>query len=272
MTEMSTGSGTGSSTTTFEYDELGRVVREVGSCVLNPVSGQTVRLEKLRAFNLDSLVVSSVDRSVDCGSGTDTDTPRTTTIEYDAANRVRRMVNPAGGVTTYTYSDGNPMQLASITDPRGRRTEFTYSPINGKLATEYSDVTIANTKVWRLMHSYQYDPAGRLVAEVDGLNSVTVYAYTGDNLVLTKTRKDVENSKNDKKHDVEMWRGSYDARGNVISETVGGRQTTTYVYDAENRLQSTTVDPKWCQSHHDGASRRGRPRHRNGDQQRSADR
>lgn len=243
-TESTKVSGSSSAMMRFKYDKLGRVVWESSSCVTNPISGISSRLETVRQFNVDSLVTRTTDRSVDCQSGDDTDSPRTTITEYDAVNRVRKKITPGGRVTTYAYSDANPAQVASTVDARGRKVEYTYSPTNGKVATEYGDVTIANTKVWRLVHSYQYDPAGRVVAEVDGLNRTTTYAYTGDNLLLSKTRKQVENSKDTTKHDVEMWRGTYDARGNVISETIGNLQTKTYIYDAENRLQSTTVDPK----------------------------
>lgn len=239
----STETSAGGATTSFTRDARGRVVQQDDPCVTNPVTGVTVKKVTLRSFDKDGLVVEVIERAVDCTNGTTVTDDRVTHLEYDGFDRLVKTTGPTGAETSLTYDPANPSHVAHVTDPRGRTFDYTYSGINGKVATETSDIDISGTRVHRLTHSYQYDPAGRLVAESDALGRVTSYTYTGDNLLKTKVRKNVSNTRGKPAHDVEMWRGTYDGRGNVTSETIGGLHRTDYTYDSEGRLESTTVDP-----------------------------
>lgn len=130
-----------------------------------------------------------------------------------------------------------------MTDARGRKVDYTYSGLTGHLVTEHSDVTLGGTLNHWLTHSYQWDLSGRLISESDAVGRVTTYTYTEDDLVSRVVRKNVGNQNDATTRDVEIWRGTYDARSRLTSQTVGGLRTTNYVYDAEGRLVSSTLDP-----------------------------
>lgn len=239
----STETSAGSATTAFTRDARGRVVEQDDPCVTNPVTGTTIEKVTLRSFDKDGLVIKVIERGVDCANGKTVADDRVTRLEYDGFDRLVKITGPTGAETTFAYDVANPSEVSHVTDPRGRNFDYTYSGSLGEITSETSDIDIAGTRTHRLTHSYQYDPAGRLIAESDALGRVTAYTYTGDNLVKTKVRKNVSNTRGKPTHDVEMWRGSYDGRGNVTSETIGGLHRTDYTYDSEGRLVSTIVDP-----------------------------
>lgn len=243
VAETTGGTSSTSATTTFVRDGLGRVTRQDDQCVTNPITGANSKKVTTRAYNADGLVATLKELALDCSTGNSVAPDRITTYEYDSVDRLIKSTGPTGAVTTYTYDAANPTQLTSTTDPRGRKFDYTYSAFNGKVASETSDVDDSGTRTHRLTHSYQYDPAGRLISESDAVGRVTTYTYTWDNLLKSATRKNVSNTRGLPVRDMEMWRGTYDGRGNLTSETIGGLHRTDYVYDSEGRLESTTVDP-----------------------------
>lgn len=243
VTSETTG-GTGEDVTTrFTRDDLGRVVGEEHECITNPITDQRSRQEIIREFDGDGLVARIVEQAIDCTTQQPISADRITTFEYDTAGRLTKTLGPTGGATVYTYDPANPTQVKTMTDARGRVFTYTYSALTGQLATVYADVDRSGVRMNLLIASYQYDLAGRLMSESDASGRVTEYTYTDDDLVKRIVRKNVGNTNNYTKRDVEMWRGTYDGRGKITSETVGGSRTTTYFYDSEGRLQSQTLDP-----------------------------
>ena len=242
--ETTSGTTGAEATTRFVRDDLGRTVSEARECTTNPITGERTRLEIGREYNGDGQVLQSTETAIDCTTQQSVAAARTTTFEYDAAGRLKTMVGPTGGTTTYTYDAANPSQVKTMTDPRGRVYTYTYSALTGQVATVYADVQSSYGPLLnRLIASYQYDLAGRLKSEVDAAGRVTEYTYTDDDLLKRTVRKNVGNTNNSTKRDVELWRGTYDGRGKITSETVGGSRTTTYFYDSEGRLQYQTLDP-----------------------------
>jgi RHS repeat-associated protein len=239
--ETTSGTGGSPATITFSRDAMGRVTGETHQCVTNAVTGVTTQEITSRRYDHDGLQVEVIDSALDCVSHASIAANRKTTLEYDVAGRLTRTVGPVGDISTYTYDAANPTLLASTTDPRGKRSFYDYSALNGKITAVHSDVLNFNAVQNLLTHTYQYDPAGRLTAESDADGRVTNYEYTGDDLVSRVTRPNTFS--NGTTHTVEMWRGSYDGAGRVTSETIGGSRTTSHTYDSEGRLQSSTVDP-----------------------------
>jgi RHS repeat-associated protein/uncharacterized repeat protein (TIGR01451 family) len=139
-----------------------------------------------------------------------------TTYEYDAAGQLVHMVNyaPGGSVQSrfdYTY------------DANGNRTTMT--TLEGTTIYEYDAISqlVGVTYPTGRRVAYAYDAAGNRIAVTDdetrtaySTNDLNQYARVGD---ATYT---------------------YDTNGNMTSETNAGG-TTTYEYDAENRLIRVTT-------------------------------
>jgi RHS repeat-associated protein len=85
--------------------------------------------------------------------------------EYDAEGNLVTYLSPSGEQTSYEYGPFD--QLAAVTGPDGARTEFRYDH-----GLRLTDVTRADL-TWR----YDYDAAGRMVAETDFNSAVTRCAY-----------------------------------------------------------------------------------------------
>jgi RHS repeat-associated protein len=85
-------------------------------------------------------------------------------FSYDGEENLIAHVNPAAGLTKFEY--GCFDQVAAQTGPDGTRTEFSYD--HGLRLTGVTHGGLA----WR----YEYDPAGRLMAETDYNGATTRYA------------------------------------------------------------------------------------------------
>ncbi|MER7952101.1 RHS repeat-associated core domain-containing protein [Streptomyces sp. NPDC096079] len=148
------------------------------------------------------------------------DNSRLTTV-YNGDGTVARTVDAANAATVYGY-DGQGRQttrkdpdnrvttvaydtagnMLTSTDPQNRVTTYTYDPAGKPITVTYSDGTTPNVTI-------SYDPAGRQTAMTDG---------TG-----TTTR-------------------SYNAFGQLASQTNGAGATTTFGYDA-NGNETSVVYP-----------------------------
>jgi DNA ligase D-like protein (predicted 3'-phosphoesterase) len=111
---------------------------------------------------------------------------------YDAEGNLVAYLSPSGEPTRYEYGPFD--RLTVVTGPDGTRTEFRYDH-----ALRLTAVTRAGL-TWR----YDYDAAGRLVAETDFNGAVTRYAY--------------------------------DPAGQLTSRTNAAGQAVTYAYDELGRL------------------------------------
>ncbi|HEX3527742.1 MAG TPA: carboxypeptidase regulatory-like domain-containing protein [Thermoanaerobaculia bacterium] len=105
-----------------------------------------------------------------------------TLYAYDALHRltgVRQTLAGAPGgaaVTGYTYDVMD--NLASVTDPNGNLTRYTYDDFK-RLVRQDSPVTGITT--------YQYDPAGNLVSTTDARGAVAAKTYDASNRLLAST-------------------------------------------------------------------------------------
>jgi RHS repeat-associated protein len=170
------------------------------------------------------------------------DASRTVSTTYDGYDRPASSTDATGAVTTYgydTYGD-----LAKQVDPGGTETDYVHDAEGHLLTTTLVGYTgdpanpAAATNV--VESARAYDPAGRLASITDAMGRTTAYTYTDDGLVASITRQDVAPSTT--KFVVQS--DSYDAAGNLISQTTNnGATTTTSNVDAADRTVSTTVDP-----------------------------
>jgi RHS repeat-associated protein len=132
-------------------------------------------------------------------------TPRTT-MQYDAADRLVRMIDPEGRVTANTYT------------------------ADGLLATETRGVGTADEAVYA---SYTYTDNGKVATLTDARQNRTTYQYDGfDRLTRTLYPSKTTPNTSDPTDYEEV---GYDANSNVTSRRTRANQTFTYTYDVLNR-------------------------------------
>lgn len=155
---------------------------------------------------------------------------------------------PAGGITTYSYTDGNH-ELNKVTPPAGGGSlapeTVTYDGFgrvsaitggDGNTLTYTYDLADRITQAAYtggpnpVTVTYAYNGAGNLKTQTDP-SGTTTYGYDGRNLATAKTATSGGGTLN----------YGYDAAGNLAAaQDAGG--TTTYTYDTRNQLTEMT-DP-----------------------------
>jgi RHS repeat-associated protein len=133
-------------------------------------------------------------------------------FSYDGEGNLVARVSPAAGLTRLEY--GSFDQIAARTEPDGTRTEFAYDG-----ALRLTEVR-AGGLTWR----YDYDPAGRLVAETDVNGAVTRYAHDAAGQVIGQV--------NAADQEVSY---AYDLLGNLISRRAAG-VVSSFGYDPSGLL------------------------------------
>ncbi|WP_369148850.1 RHS repeat-associated core domain-containing protein [Burkholderia pseudomallei] len=168
---------------------------------------------------------------------------RTTAYTHDALGNVTRITRLSGtssAVTTnFTYtSDYN--QLASVTDPLGHTTNFSYT--NGCL-TQVTDALSHSTTI-------QCNAAGQPTTVQDALGNSVTFAYQGYDLQsitdpLSRTTNYVVDTlgrriaTRDALGNVTL--AQYDTNDRAVSATDALNQTTTLNYDGNGNLLSVTL-------------------------------
>jgi RHS repeat-associated protein len=105
-----------------------------------------------------------------------------TTYSFDALHRLTQVRQtlasaPSGkAVTSYGYDSMD--NLASVTDPNGNTTGYTYDDFH-RLARQDSPVTGET--------DYAYDEAGNMVGSIDGRGAATMKTFDADNRVVSST-------------------------------------------------------------------------------------
>ena len=208
--------------TSGNYDANGNLVQ----------SADALGYQRKRGYDALNRLVSTIDNY----NGTDTATKNTTSsMTYDALDRLTGVTDPSSLTTTYTYDGlGNGKTLQSPdtgtstdtfdaagnrlthTDAKGVVSTSTYDALDRPSSTSYTDTT--------LNVAYHYD-------EANSITGCTVSSAVGR---LTRV---IENAV--------TTTYCYDIRGNVIQkrQQLGTTlDTTSYSYTLADRLQ-TTVNP-----------------------------
>lgn len=135
------------SSSTTEYDELGRVIAERGN------NGQAYRYE----YDQEGRRTASIDAL-----------NRRTAMAYDARGRLLKVTDPAGKVIQFAYDKGD--RIIKVTDPRGKATGYNYDGF-GQLWKQVSPDTGTTT--------FAYNAVGKRTSMIRADKTVTGYAYDG---------------------------------------------------------------------------------------------
>ncbi|MHB1361440.1 MAG: DUF6531 domain-containing protein [Thermoleophilia bacterium] len=150
---------------------------------------------------------------------TDTTADGTITSTYDSVYNLTGVTDRQGATYSYTY-DANQSQLTAISNATGKTVSFSYSPRG-----ELSQATDANNG----SESYSYDPVGNLAQRQDTVanqNFTTSYAYTPRDQLKTVTKG------------TDTTSYTFDPARNLATKSYGNGISTSYSYDADNRLTS----------------------------------
>jgi RHS repeat-associated protein len=139
-------------------------------------------------------------------------------FSYDGEGNLVTHLDPAGAVTRFEYSYLD--QVSARTGPDGTRTEFGYDH-----ALRLTSVVRAGL-TWR----YEYDPAGRQLAQTDYNGAVTQYVYDAAGQVTGAVNGTGQ-----------AITYVYDLLGNMTEHHSGG-VITTFAYDLAGRL-AQAVNP-----------------------------
>ncbi len=197
---------------TFTYDERNRLI--------STTDAANVVVQKLQ-YNASDVQTIAYDAL-----------NRLTTYTFDHNNRQLSITDAEGHVSSQTYNDVG--QKGSLTDGNGSTTQYTYDEL-GKLASVIN--ALGETT------SYTYDLNGNTLTQKDGRGYVTSYEY---NIANKQTKRIDHGGRTGKAGSfqynlakVESY--TYTGSGKLKTKIDRNGNTTSYVYDAHDRLLSQTV-------------------------------
>jgi YD repeat-containing protein len=177
--------------------------------------------------------------------------------DYDADGHLTQLSYPDGASTKASYHDNG--ELATTTDITGAVTSFTYNTDGscGPSAVDLCRASQARDGATLASVAYTYDSLDRLHTVTGGNKVTTTLAYTDASQIKTQTTTAADGST------LRADRYTYDAHSNVATHTITSRlaaraasgqaarraatgpavTTTSYHYDAYNRLISSAVYP-----------------------------
>ncbi len=144
-------------------------------------------------------------------------TPLTTTMAYDAANRLIRRTDPAGGVTRWEYDAAG--RNTAIIDALGRRSTHTYDTLGRKTRSDHPDGTFETTS---------FDAENNIVSETDRAGRTTTHVYDELNRRIRSTGPDGA-----------VTQTLYSAGGRLMATIDARGNRTDFTYDAAGRRLST---------------------------------
>ncbi|MFO0579805.1 MAG: RHS repeat-associated core domain-containing protein [Polyangia bacterium] len=200
----------------FEYDPLGRLVKEtdpLGRVTTTAYSGKSLRVTRLALPDASSF-----------------------RAEYDLRGQMLTSSDPLGRKQRYIY--GDDALPHTFIDARGGQKSLTWN-VRGQLES-YTDCSGKTTR-------YEYDTDGHLVAVIDASGARTAYrtSRTGEVSAIVLPNGQVEQFEYDAAGRLSRYRNAaaqvqswqYNARSQVTAVTDPTQRTLHYSYDARGRLR-----------------------------------
>ncbi|OFK70884.1 hypothetical protein HMPREF2804_03895 [Rothia sp. HMSC065G12] len=162
-------------------------------------------------------------------------------VEYDAASRPVRVIDPAGNATVYTYTPAG--KVASITDAVGgvRRLEYNaagelvaqVAPDGARTVREINELgyTVAETDPLGHVTKFVHDGMGRVTEKIDPAGNVWASRYNAADTLVEHTDPTGV-----------LTRVSRDSAAGEITHQDGVGNTATVGFDALGRVMSS-IDP-----------------------------
>ena len=204
------------------YDALGRVVSETdenGSATTYTYDKNGNVLTETDA--LSGVVTNTYDARGRVAATTDK-LGATTTYTYDAAGNLRKETDANNAYAVYLYDANN--NLIQYTNRNNEWVKYAYDCMNRQ---------VKETNQLNHATEYEYDLAGNQTAVIDGNKNKTIYTYDGLNRLVSKTNAEGG-----------MFEYRYDSFGNTAGTTMYGggdeKAATTYTYDAAGNLLTET--------------------------------
>jgi YD repeat-containing protein len=228
-------------TTTFQYDSLGRLVRQ--DTALNGfVQGETQSIR----YTYDGASRVTAVTTMDVIDGDEADAASHTTREfYDADGRVVATLDPMNYLVEYVY-DAAGHVTRTIAYATAVATDSDGNPVGTTLAT----LRPASNAADEVTTSF-YDAQGRLTGSLDAQRYFTSYAYDVIGQLLSSTRyatavpagTDSDTGIRQALSGTASRSSSttYDVYGRVASQTDAQGTVTVYVYDARGHVLSTVT-------------------------------
>jgi RHS repeat-associated protein len=237
LTKIADGSGT----TTFDYDKVGRVIKEIKTLDGRSYAiqrsfdalGQLTSLSYPDGSNATYTYNPQGIETVNLGSGV-----VVTDVDYNAAGQMVRLAYGNGAATDYTY-DPQTLRLVNLLTRNGSGTtlqdlDYTFDKVGNVLqigdGVGTADATFGYDDLDRLTsasgsygnQTYQYDQIGNLTRK-EAITHTYPAAGAARPHAVTSTS--------------DGWALTYDANGNLKQKVKSGT-TVNLVFDAENRLSS----------------------------------
>jgi RHS repeat-associated protein len=220
-------------TTRLAYDARGRQTKEIQPHPTNPeLDGPTTTWEYDDAGRL----LAEIDPL-----------NRRTEYEYDSANRVINLKEPAPNpaeplvrpITQLEYDRAS--NVTAIIDPLLHRTEFSYDALDRRVEMKEEDPDGSSGSQSNPITTWTYDAASRLTHLENARGFVTEYEYDALNRVSKIKEADPDGVGSQASPE---WLFTYDVVGNLLSQTDPRGNATRYRYDQLNRLvDATEADP-----------------------------
>jgi YD repeat-containing protein len=223
---------------TFTLTQKDQTVFQFASIPNTPflVAGPVYRLTSItdRNHNTTTLAYSNGDLT------RITDTyGRSLTLTYTSQHKLATVRDPLGRTTTFTY-DATGRQLRAITDPEGKTLQYSYD-------VQYH-ITQKIDKDGRRF-AYLYDAHGNPVVIADGANNrlfslSNPQNWATDSIALARDLLRVyvptTTSKSDGRGN--PWGYTYDSHGYLTTVVAPDHATTTYAYNANTLMLASVTD------------------------------
>ncbi|MES2535741.1 MAG: DUF6531 domain-containing protein [Pseudomonadota bacterium] len=197
---------------------------------------------------------------------------RTLQFKYDGADRVVRMIDPAGGTFTYAYDEPSSIVLAgeqpgsnltSVTYPDGKKRIYWYNEQNNVAANTYlaNALTGITDENGVRFATWRYDTSGRAISS-EHAGGVENYTVTYNNALTQSTVRDplgiirtydfqnvggilkatAQSQPAGAGSSAATTRLSYDASGNLASSLDVNGNRTCHAYDLIRNLQTEKIE------------------------------